>query len=199
MNVNTKTLVTALITLFIVFSATAQKKMNVDVKPNLIMTYSADGPQGSQVLFALKINEMDAETVKFKYTMSNGDKQFSGNWVMSAEGLESGKYFNWQGLGPGEVRILPKDQTIFSVSKAFFDEIKSKKTAQYDEKTFELKEIPKGKEIKIDGEEVDAIYIVEKDGETQYWILNNRDLPFIINSNGAQGPSFKLSKVGMGK
>ena len=77
-------------------------------------------------------------------SMVNGKKKISGQWVISGTGLESGKYLNWQPLNPSELRILPKDQTIFSVSKKFLDEIKANKTAEYDEKVFELKTMPKG-------------------------------------------------------
>ncbi|WP_281322338.1 hypothetical protein [Flavobacterium aestivum] len=195
MNLKIKTLVTALVTLFIVSSVTAQKKKDLDIKTNLVLTYAAKDPKGNKVLLPLEIKEMNDKKVTLAYSMINGEKKISGQWVISNEGLNSGTYFNWQPLNPGEVRILPKDQTIFCVSKKFFDEIKSKKTAKYDDKSFELKNLPKGKEIKIDGKEVDAIYVAEKGGESKYWILNNRDLPFIINSAGGDGPAFKLIRV----
>ncbi|TEB42927.1 hypothetical protein D0809_18890 [Flavobacterium circumlabens] len=181
--------------LFVVSSVTAQKKTNLNIKPNLVLTYSAKDPKGNEVLLPLEIKELNDKKIVLEYSMINGDKKISGEWVISPKGLESGKYFNWQALNPSEVRILPKDQTIFCVSKKFLDEIKSKKTAKYDDKTFELKEIPKGKEIIVDGKEIDAIYIAEKGGDSKYWILNNRDLPFIVNSAGGDGPSFKLTKV----
>ncbi len=195
MNLKMKTLVTALITLFIFSSATAQKKTNLDIKSNLVLTYSAKDPKGNEVLLPLEIKEINDKKVVLEYTMINGDKKITGKWVISKKGLDTGKYFNWQALNPSEVRILPKDQTIFCVSKKFLDEIKSKKTAKYDDKTFELKEIPKGKEVIVDGKEIDAIYVAEKNGDSKYWILNNKDLPFILNSAGGEGPSFKLSKV----
>jgi hypothetical protein len=195
MNLKMKTLVTALITLFIFSSATAQKKINLDIKSNLVLTYSAKDPKGNEVLLPLKIKEINDKKVVLEYTMINGDKKISGQWVISKKGLDTGKYFNWQALNPSEVRILPKDQTIFCVSKKFLDEIKSKKIAKYDDKTFELREIPKGKEVIVDGKEIDAIYVAEKNGDSKYWILNNKDLPFILNSAGGEGPSFKLSKV----
>lgn len=199
MNFKTKTLVNALVILFIVSSATAQKKTNLDIKTNLVLTYSAKDPKGNEVLLPLEIKEMNDTKVILEYSMINGEKKISGKWVISNKGLNTGKYFNWQALNPSEVRILPKDQTIFCVSKKFFDEIKSKKIAKYDDKVFKLTDMPKGKEIKVDSKEVDALYVVEKDGESKYWILNNRDLPFIINSTGGQGPSFKLVKVSRSK
>lgn len=190
-----KTVSIALLILFVTSSVTAQKKTNLDIKQNLVLTYSAKDPKGNEVLLPLEIKEINDKKVVLEYTMINGAKKISGKWVISKKALDTGKYFNWQALNPSEVRILPKDQTIFCVSKKFLDEIKSKKTAKYDDKTFELKEIQKGKEIIVDGKEIDAIYVAEKNGESKYWILNNRDLPFIINSTGGDGPSFKLSKV----
>lgn len=195
MNLKMKTVSIALLMLFVVSSVTAQKKTNLNIKPNLVLTYSAKDPKGNEVLLPLEIKELNDKKIVLEYSMINGDKKISGEWVISPKGLKSGKYFNWQALNPSEVRILPKDQTIFCVSKKFLDEIKSKKTAKYDDKTFELKEIPKGKEIIVDGKEIDAIYIAEKGGDSKYWILNNRDLPFIVNSAGGDGPSFKLTKV----
>lgn len=195
MNLKNKTLTTALLILFVVSSVTAQKKTDLDIKTNLVLTYSAKDPKGNEVLLPLEIKEMNDKKVTLAYSMINGEKKISGQWVISSKGLDAGQYFNWQPLNPGEVRILPKDQTIFCVSKKFFDEIKSKKTAIYDDKTFELKDLPKGKEIKVDGKEVNAIYVAEKGGNSKYWILNNRDLPFIVNSAGGDGPSFKLIKV----
>jgi len=197
MNVKIKNLLTAVVALFIITSVTAQEKIKLDIAPNLVLTYSAMGPKGSEVLFPLEILEMDDEKVTLEYSMINGNKKLTGKWVICEEGLESGEYLNWQPLNPSEVRMLPKNQTIFSVSRKFLDEIKSKKTAKYDDKVFELKTMPKGEEIKIGKKVVDAIYVVEKDGELAYWILNNRDLPFIINTKGGQGPSFTLTDVEM--
>jgi len=199
MNLQIKNLFTAVVALFIFTSATAQKKTKLEIAPNLVLTYSATGPQGSKVLFPLEIKEMNDDDVTLEYSMINGNKKISGQWVICIEGLESGEYLNWQPLNPSEVRILPKNQTIFSVSRKFLDEIQSKKTATYDDKVFELKSMPKGEEIIIDGKVVDALYVVEKDGELAYWILNNRDLPFIINTKGGQGPAFTLTQVGMNK
>lgn len=195
MNLKNKTLAAALLILFIVSSATAQKKTNPDIKNKLVLTYSASDPKGNEVLLPLEIKDINDKKITLAYSMINGEKKISGKWVISRKGLESGKYFNWEPLNPGEVRILPKDQTIFCVSKKFFDDIKNKKTAKYDDKTFELKDLPKGKEIKVDGKEVDAIYVAEKGGNSKYWILNNRDLPFIINTAGGDGPAFKLTKI----
>ncbi|CAM1365617.1 conserved hypothetical protein [Tenacibaculum sediminilitoris] len=200
MNINIKNLAaTVLVTLFVITSVTAQKKTKLDIKTNLVLTYSAMGPKGSKVLFPLEIKEMNDEEVTLEYTMVNGKKKISGKWIISEDGLEKGEYLNWQPLNPSEERILPKDQTIFSVSRKFFDEIKSKKTATYDDKVFELKNMPKGEEIKIGKKIIDAIYVVEKEGELAYWILNNRDLPFIINTKGSQGPVFTLFEVGTGE
>ena len=195
MNTNSKHLLSALLTLFVILTATAQNKTKLEIKPNLILKYTAKGPEGSKVLFPLEIKEMNEKEITLEYKMINGDKKLSGQWIMSKEGLESGKYLNWQPLNPSEKRILPKDQTIFSVSRKFFDEIKNKKIAKYDDKVFELKEMPKGGEIKIGKETIDALYVVEKNGELVYWILNNRDLPFIINTEGGQGPAFTLTDV----
>lgn len=199
MNVKTKTLFTTLITLFVVVLVTAQKKTKLNIQPNLVLTYSASDPKGNEVLFPVEIKEMNDKNVILKYEMAKGGRVIKGQWVISGKGLESGEYFNWQPLNPSEVRKLPDNQTIFSVSRKFFDEIKRNKTGEYDNKTFELKEIPNGKEIIIDNKVVDALYIVEKGGELKYWILNNRKLPFVINSSGGQGPSFTLSKVEMSK
>ncbi|EDP94251.1 hypothetical protein U8527_17690 [Kordia algicida OT-1] len=195
MNLKIKNLLTAVVALFIMTSVTAQKKTKLEIAPSLVLTYSAMGPKGSKVLFPLEIKEMSEDQVVLEYSMVNGKKKISGQWIISGTGLENGKYLNWQPLNPSEKRVLPKDQTIFSVSRKFLDEIKSKKTAKYDDKVFELKSMPKGEEIKIGKKVVDAIYVVEKDGELAYWILNNRDLPFIINTKGGQGPAFTLADV----
>ncbi len=191
---------TLIFALFLSFSLNAQKKNKLVIKPNLVLTYVASDPAGNEVVFPLTISEMNDENVKLKYEMKNGGRSIGGEWIISGKGLESGEYLNWQPLSPSEVRKLPNNQTIFSVSRKFFDELKEKKIAKYDDRTFELKAMPKGKDVIIDKQVIDALYIVEKGGDLCYWILNNRKLPFIINSEGAQnGPSFKLSKVGTKK
>ena len=187
---------TTFLALFLSFSMQAQKKNKLVIKPKLVLTYSAADPQGNEVTFPLTIAEMDDKKIKLTYEMSNGNKKIGGGFLISGKGINQGKNLNWEPLNPSTIKTIPDDQTVFCVSRKFFDELKKNKVAKYDGTTFELKKMPKGKEIVVGKQIIDALYIQEKGGKLSYWILNNRDLPFILNREGGKyGPTFKLSKV----
>ncbi len=174
----------------------AQKKANINITPGVTLVYKSSDQQGNEITFPLTVNTLNDECLEFAYKMTFGPRSFTGRFIIAKEGLEKGKHLNWNELNPEEVRELPKDQTIFCFSQAFLKEIKANKSANYDNKTFYLTEKKKGDEVIIDKKVINSIYVTTKDKKLSYWILDNPDVPLIINSKGNMGgPDFLLAEV----
>ena len=105
-----------------------------------------------------------------------------GAFVMSSKALESAsKMYVTTQPATGETK-LGDDETFGLISKAAFKTLTDTKTLTYGGIKFKLK--TPATLVKIDGKEIDVIHILSEEGKLELWILNNPNLPLLVQSSG---------------
>jgi hypothetical protein len=170
---------------FAVFISHAQQtiKIKPELKIGTIIEFEVDA-QGQTLPLFLKISAIGDDGIVFDYDMLNG---MAGKFINSKLNLEKGNSLNWDQPVPGEERRLADNQTIAMVSRTFLKELKQNKKSSYDGVEFILKDIPKGNEIVLAGNELDAVYIESVDGNMRVWVLNNDNFPILLKLDGNPG------------
>lgn len=105
-----------------------------------------------------------------------------GEFVISEKGLASGTslYLSQPGLGATK---LSDSETYGLISKAAYKSLVDTKAVTYNGIKFKVKS-PDPNPMKLGGKEVDVTRITSEDGKVELWILNNPDLPLILQTAG---------------
>ena len=106
-----------------------------------------------------------------------------GTFVMSEKAAESANkmYVSTQPT-LGETK-LADDETFGMISKAAYKALMDTKTFTYSGMKFKVK-TPAAAPMKVGGKEIDATHIVSEDGKLELWVLNNPNLPLLLQSAG---------------
>lgn len=158
---------------------TAKTSSASEIKIGSVLEYDVM-VSGNIYPFSLTLFDPKNGGVGFDYVLETS----SGKFINTKESLESATRTSWEQPVPGEEKITDKDYTIMMFSKKFFKDIKQNKKANYDNVEWQLKDIPAGSEIKLDGKVVNAIYVTTADGLSKYWILNSEQYPLILKLEG---------------
>ncbi|MEJ5994491.1 hypothetical protein WG904_08680 [Pedobacter sp. Du54] len=106
-----------------------------------------------------------------------------GAFVMSTKALENATqmYVTTQ-PATGETK-LSDSETFGMISKVAYKALAETKTLTYGGIKFKLK-TPDANPMKINGKEIDATHVVSEDGKLELWVLNNPNLPLVLQSAG---------------
>ncbi len=104
-----------------------------------------------------------------------------GEFVITEKALENGTsmYISQPGLGTTK---LSDTETYGLISKAAYKTLVETKGFTYNNMKFKVK--ADAPVMKIGGKEIDATAVSTEDGKMQLWILNNPNLPFILQTAG---------------
>jgi hypothetical protein len=104
-----------------------------------------------------------------------------GDFVISEKGLEAGNsiYMAQPGLGSTK---LSDTETYGLISKSAYKSLIDTKGFTYNGMKFKVK--TDAAVMKIGGKEIDASVVSSEDGKLTLWILNNPNLPFIVQTAG---------------
>lgn len=106
-----------------------------------------------------------------------------GAFVMSAKALEGAtKMYMTSQPATGDTK-LADDETFGLISKAAFKSLMDNKSFTYSGIKFKIK-TSGVTPFSIGGKEIDAIPVVSEDGKLEFSILNNPNLPLILQSSG---------------
>jgi hypothetical protein len=155
-------------------------KLSPELKQGTTMEYELNA-QGQTFPMFFTISSIGAEGITFDYNFAGS---VQGKFINSKTNLEKGISLNWEQPQPGEERKLPDEQTIVMVSSSFLADLKKNRKSTYDGAELTLKDIPKGSELMIGTQELDAVYSESADGSIKYWILNNNQFPVILRLDG---------------
>ncbi|MGF1923017.1 MAG: hypothetical protein ACQUHE_02465 [Bacteroidia bacterium] len=134
--------------------------------------------QGQEVPLALTLKTIEGPVNVLWSVEGFGD----GSFVMSAKALESAtKMYVTTQPATGETK-LSDDETFGMISKAAYKTLTETKMLTYGGMKFKLK--APASAMKIGGKEIDATHIVSEDGKIELWILNNPNLPLLVQSTG---------------
>jgi hypothetical protein len=161
------------------FSQSASK-VSPELKQGTTIEFELNA-QGQTFTMFLTIASIGADGIVFDYNIAGS---MQGKFINSKTNLEKGKGLNWDQPQPGEERKLPDEQTIAMVSSAFLADLKNNKKATYDGAELLLKDLPKGTELMLGNQQLDAVYAETSDGSVKYWILNNNQYPIILKIEG---------------
>jgi len=106
-----------------------------------------------------------------------------GTFVMSGKALESAtKMYVTTQPTLGETK-LADDETFGMISKTAYKALADTKMLTYGGMKFKIK-TPAASPMKIGGKEVDVTHVVSEDGKLELWVLNNPNLPLVLQSAG---------------
>jgi hypothetical protein len=147
------------------------------IKAGTIMIASAF-VQGQEYPLIITVKSLTAPIVLAWSVDGYGD----GTFEMSEKAMQSGTALFLGQPGTGATK-LGDSETYCLISKAAFKFLTDNKTFTYNGIKFKVK-ASDTTPMKYGGKEADVIQVISEDGKMQLWILNNPNLPFIVQTAG---------------
>ena len=170
------------------YSQTTSDKYLPEIKAGTLFQYEFKGKDGAELIVDGAILSTEKGALSFVDTLKFGGKMQINKTVISKKAMESANKMRSPGEQPTSAEngnalyILTDDKTDHCFSRHFFIALKEQKSATYGGITYNLADMTAEKVFKLDGNEVDAIYVVSANGQKKFWILNNPLYPFILKS-----------------
>jgi hypothetical protein len=146
---------------------------------------------GQKVGFSLTVSSI-GDSLKMKWEVADYG---SGNYLMCAKSLQSGKGMYLQSPRPDENVKLADTETMAFVSKNAFSDMTKHQAMEFGDLKYVLdkKDIAP---IKVADGYLDVLHAVATNGKTELWILNNPDFPLICKTkNGTAGVDLTLDYI----
>jgi hypothetical protein len=148
------------------------------IAPGTVLEYSIM-PYGTFLTATLQIETLNADTILMSWQLDTR----SGRRGMLKKSLETAKRGYWEPPMDGENFMVPEDQSLLSISKACFNELKQNGKMEFDGMVFTRSTGPV--KYKLGGAgQVDAFAATSENGFTRIWILDNANLPLILKLDG---------------
>lgn len=167
--------------LFLLFSGLSlsvfAQKLNPVIKDGTTMNADVFA-QGQVFPLTLKLKSVKAPITLIWSVDGYGD----GEFVMNEKALENGTSLFIDRPNPGTTK-LGDSETYGLISKKAFKSLVENKSFTYNDIKFNLK-TPDANPVKIGGKEVDAFRVSAEGSNLEFWILNNPDLPLILQTAG---------------
>ena len=134
--------------------------------------------QGQEFPLTLSVKSM-AGPVSIGWVV---DGYGEGTFEMTSNALENAKTMLLVTQPETGATKLSDDETFGIISKSAFKSLTEKQEFTYSGINFKLKSPATA--FKIGANEVDASHVVSADGKFEFWILNNPNFPFVLQSAG---------------
>lgn len=135
--------------------------------------------QGQEFPLSLTLKSIEGPVSVLWSVEGYGD----GAFIMSSKALESAtKMYITTQPSTGDTK-LNDDETFGLISKAAYKTLVDTKTLTYSGIKFKVK-TPAANAMKVGGKEIDATHVVSEDGKLELWVLNNSNLPLLVQSAG---------------
>ena len=170
-----------LLTLLILCTAFALKAQQTGsvVKQGSIIGYNLR-LHGQQVAFALTVSRL-TDSVVLNWKMRNTT---SGAYIIVPHAVKKADKLNFMQPEADRTVTLPPNQTFFFISQAAFQNLLQKRSFEYDNTVYDLKDSGQRSTITVDGKELDVLHVAARNETTEFWILNNPLLPLICRITG---------------
>lgn len=171
-----KRIIFTLVSLSFFIAVQAQKTLP-EIKAGTIMSASAF-VQGQEFPLIITVKSLTAPVTLAWSVDGYGD----GAFEMNEKAMQSGTalFMGQPGMG---VTKLGDSETYCLISKAAFKSLTDTKTFTYNGIKFKAK-TSDTTPMKYGGKEADVIQVISEDFKMQLWILNNPNLPFIVQTAG---------------
>jgi len=174
----------------LVCNAARAQKFVPQIKAGTEMDYTVS-LGGQKVGFALTVSSM-GDSLKMKWEVADYG---SGNYLMGAKSLQSGKGMYLQSPQPDQNVKLAETETIAFISKNSFNDMTQKQTMEFGDLKYVLDKADKAP-IRVADQDLDVLHMVATNGKTELWILNNPDFPLICKTkNGSYGVDLTLDYI----
>lgn len=160
-----------------------------EIKTGTLFQYQFKGTDGGILVVNGAITSTDKGSLAFVDTLKFNNKFQVYKTVISKTAMEKGNRMKPPTEQPVSVQhgtalfVLSDDKTDHCFSRQFLRNIKEKKSASYGGITYEAKDVPPAEAFKLNGKEVDAVYIVSSNGQKKFWVLDNPICPLILKSS----------------
>jgi len=163
-----------------------------ELKKGTNLTYAviADGQEQS---INISVDSMASDFLRFSWNLEG---MGGGKWIIKKASLDKADRAYWNDLLPDADVEIPEGQSIVMFSKAQWASIQKDKKMSFDQQTFTVKKATGPQVLKINGKEVDAIYLEGENGSTRLWIANSAKTPFLVKIEGnTMGPDVELRAI----
>ena len=168
----------SLLLLFMAIASMAQQQAPV-IKQGSTVGYTLK-LHGQQVAFALTVTRL-SDSVILDWKVRNTT---TGTYVMLPKAVSKANRLSFVQPEPDTKVVLPPDQTFFFISKTAFQNLLQKRSFEYDNTIYDLQNNGEATTMTVDGKTLNLLHVVARNETTQYWILNNPDLPLICRITG---------------
>lgn len=172
-----KRLLISLLCLGFFITAQAQKVLP-EVKVGTVL-YCSAFVQGQELPLILTLKSI-AGPVSIGWSV---DGYGDGSFDMSAKALENANQFSVPTQPALGATKLGDTETFGFLSKAAYKSLMETKTFTYGGMKFKIKSSD-ASAMKIGGKEMDVSHVESEDGKLQLWILNNPNLPLMLQTAG---------------
>ncbi|MFA6278231.1 MAG: hypothetical protein WC622_15890 [Pedobacter sp.] len=170
-----KKIILTLVSLSFFIAVQAQKALP-EIKASTIMSASAF-VQGQEYPLTITVKSLTAPITLAWSVEGYGD----GTFEMSEKAMQSGTTLFLGQPGTGATK-LADNETYCLISKAAFKSLTDTKTFTYNGIKFKV--ASDTTPMKYGGKEADIVKVASEDSKMQLWILNNPNLPFIVQTAG---------------
>jgi len=161
------------------------------LKKGTVLTYAVVN-DGQETPISISVDSIANDFVRFNWNMEGLG---GGKWIVKKSSLEKAERAYWDDLLPNSDVEIPDGQSIVMFSKAQWASVQKDKKLNLDQQTFTAKKATGDQVFKINGKEVDVIYLEGENGSTKLWIANN-PRPFLIKISGnTVGPDVELRSI----
>jgi len=170
------------------FAQKADDKYLPEIKAGTLFQYVFKGKNGHDLNVSGEIISTDKGSLAFVDTLKFEGKIQINKTMISKTAMEKANKMRSPNEQPTSAQdgnslfVLPDDKTDHCFSRHFLKTLMEQKSASYGGITYNLTPISPDLVFKLDGKEVDAIFIVSSNGQKKFWILNNPIYPFILQS-----------------
>ncbi|MFD0942051.1 hypothetical protein [Pedobacter boryungensis] len=171
-----KKIILSLLCLGISINLLAQKTLP-EIKVGTTMTASAF-VQGQEFPLIMTVKSLTAPVILAWSVDGYGD----GTFEISEKGMQNGTALFVGQPGTGATK-LSDIETYSLISKAAFKTLTDTKGFTYNGMKFKVK-ASDSTPMKFGGKEADVVQVISEDNKVQLWILNNPNLPFIVQTAG---------------
>lgn len=162
------------------------------LKKGTVLTYAVVN-DGQETPINISVDSITDNFVRFNWNMEGLG---AGKWIVHKASLDKAERAYWDDLVPNQDVEIPDGQSIVIFSKAQWASYKKDKKLNFDQQTFTAKKATGDQIIKVNGKEIDAIYLESENGSTRLWIANYAKAPFLVKITGnTVGPDVELRAI----
>jgi len=162
------------------------------IKDGTILQYNFD-LHGQHAAFEIEVGHA-ADTLALNWKIRG---LAGGAYLIPPSALNNGTHLNFAQPEPFKKVRLAANETFCMISKSAFKDLKSKHQFTYDHTTYILKDDVKENPVMLENQPLNVLHVTAKDETTEFWILDNPDLPFICQiKNNPLGIDYVLNNIG---